>query len=279
MEPIPDRIVLHYFALRGRGEVARLMLEDQAVAYEQKLVGGGRLMNPGAISIHDYDALKADASFAGPLGYLPVLRWGELEEINEAMAINQFLGKKLGLWPRAGGDEDRAHVEARAAALAMGAYSMISEKIYADIFNPPLFPKLSPSMRTTAAFVLDRLEAALGEKRWFVGDAVATRTSSSSTPWTSTPRSTARAPRFAAGPASRASGTPSPRGRTSRRTCAPTGATDTSRSSSPTSSSATSPPVASPSLRRWSRRCIDGVFCKLCRSATPGRGRAAATGS
>ena len=171
LEPIPDRIVLHYFALRGRGEVARLMLEDQAVTYEQKLVGGGRLMNPGAISIHDYDALKADASFAGPLGYLPVLRWGELEEINEAMAINQFLGKKLGLWPRAGGDEDRAHVEARAAALAMGAYSMISEKIYADIFNPPLFPKLSPSMRTSAAFVLDRLEAALGEKRWFVGDA------------------------------------------------------------------------------------------------------------
>ena len=151
------------------------MLEDQAVAYEQKLVGGGRLMNPGAISIHDYDALKADASFAGPLGYLPVLRWGELEEINEAMAINQFLGKKLGLWPRAGGDEDRARVEARAAALAMGAYSMISEKIYADIFNPPLFPKLSPSMRTSAAFVLDRLEAALGEKRWFVGDAALLR--------------------------------------------------------------------------------------------------------
>lgn len=93
------RVVLNYFDCRGRGHPIRILLEDAlplSVAYAERHVALER-------AAAEWPQLKNDPDFAGPYSTLPVLHWidddGKTHVVAQTLAIYQYLGRRLGLYP------------------------------------------------------------------------------------------------------------------------------------------------------------------------------------
>lgn len=78
----PGSPLLTYFAVRGRAETARLLLEFAGVAYQERRV-----------SVEEWPALKATL----PLGQLPIYEEGDLR-IVQSHAIYRHLARKHNLY-------------------------------------------------------------------------------------------------------------------------------------------------------------------------------------
>jgi len=117
------KATLTYFAVRGRAEPARLVLEDQGVDYENRFV-----------SMEEWPKLKPEFKF----GQLPVYSDDE-NRIEESFAIYNHLARRFGLLPKSEKDlirHDQVNSLILTSALELGM-----------LFWDPQFEKKRGEMR------------------------------------------------------------------------------------------------------------------------------------
>lgn len=100
-------LALHYFNLRGRAEVARLVMAEGGIKYDDKR--------------HEKEAFVANLKPKAPFGQMPYLEVDGKTTIAQSQAINRYLAKLAGIYGRTA--EDGARID------------MITQFIYEDIGN------------------------------------------------------------------------------------------------------------------------------------------------
>ncbi|WP_437734884.1 glutathione S-transferase family protein [Sorangium sp. So ce1335] len=131
---------LTYFAVRGRVEVARLMLELCGAPYEDEAVPLESWVQPDT---------KERFLKCTPFGQLPVLQEGKLT-LCQSQAINRHLARKLNL------NGDTLEETARIDEVTETAYEVIMD--VATLFWNPRFHEVRADHRAATVKKLDRLE-------------------------------------------------------------------------------------------------------------------------
>ncbi|WP_437317940.1 glutathione S-transferase family protein [Sorangium sp. So ce385] len=131
---------LTYFAVRGRVEVARLMMELSGVPYENELIPLERWMQPDT---------KERFQSCTPFGQLPVLQDGRLT-LCQSQAINRYLARKLGLYG------DTLEESARVDEVTETALEVLLD--VGALFWNPRFHEVRADHRAATGAKLERLE-------------------------------------------------------------------------------------------------------------------------
>jgi glutathione S-transferase len=106
-DPNSTGISLFYFALYGRAEQARLLMQDAGIPYTDRLLTQWslRALKAAGSPISNPDFLKSQISSPLPFGSLPLLKDGDFH-LSQTSAILQYLAMKgdlqyegNGLWP------------------------------------------------------------------------------------------------------------------------------------------------------------------------------------
>ncbi len=136
---------LTYFAVRGRVEPSRLMLEMAGAPYAFE-----------AIAVEDWARLKPEFQKRTPFGQVPVLQDGELA-LCQSMAIHRYLARALDL-----AGEGPAQ-QARVDEVTETAYELILD--CARLHWAPKFAELRPAHREATARTLAELQAYFARER------------------------------------------------------------------------------------------------------------------
>ncbi|WP_437690056.1 glutathione S-transferase family protein [Sorangium sp. So ce176] len=132
---------LIYFAVRGRAEIARLMMELCGVPYDDERVSLESWVQPGT---------QERFLQCTPFGQLPVLHDGKLT-VCQSQAINRYLARKLKL------DGDTPEEAARIDEVVETASELLLD-VGALLWNPR-FHEIRADHRGASVKKLDRLEA------------------------------------------------------------------------------------------------------------------------
>ncbi len=146
------KVVLTYFNVRARGELARLVMSAAGIDFEDRRVEG-----------EQWKALKDST----PFGQLPILEW-DGETIAQSWTIARFVAKKGGL----AGDND---LEAARADMIVDHIQDLMQKVFPVMFaktpedkkekGEEFFGKLFPAFLDTS----EKLLAARGGKHYTGG--------------------------------------------------------------------------------------------------------------
>ncbi|WP_437958796.1 glutathione S-transferase family protein [Sorangium sp. So ce119] len=132
---------LIYFAVRGRAEIARLMMELCGVPYEDERVALESWVRPDT---------QERFLHCTPFGQLPVLHDGKFT-LCQSQAINRYLARKLKL------DGDTPEEAARIDEVVETASELIMD--VGALFWNPRFHEIRADHRAATVKKLDRLEA------------------------------------------------------------------------------------------------------------------------
>jgi glutathione S-transferase len=143
--------LLTYFAVRGRAEPVRVMLEDLGVEYDERRV-----------TMDEWPAVKPTLMF----GQLPTYRQGEVF-IDQSHAIYRYLARKHALY----GDNERERIR---CDVVEEAFVDAQNSIGGFCWRPDFAEQRATYEETQLPMLLDKLQRLLdlnhGGRRWWVGE-------------------------------------------------------------------------------------------------------------